>query len=45
MLPAQTAWLERYLEHLAIERRLAVLTVVNYRRDLEVCQAFFASQE
>ncbi len=37
-------WLERYLQHLALEKRLATLTVASYRRDLEVCQTFFASQ-
>ena len=45
MSPDQAAWPKRYLDHLALERRLATLTVANYRRDLEVCQAFFISQE
>ena len=45
MSPDQAAWPKRYLDHLSLERRLATLTVVNYRRDLEVCQAFFISQE
>ena len=39
MSPDQAAWPKRYLEHLSLERRLATLTVANYRRDLEVCQS------
>jgi integrase/recombinase XerC len=35
-----TDWIERYLGHLAVERRLSPLTVSHYRRDLTAFSAF-----
>lgn len=37
-------WPERYIAHLAQERRLAVLTVDNYRRDLKAFAEFCIAQ-
>jgi len=33
-------WIDRFIDHLAIERRLSPLTCKNYRRDLELLLAF-----
>jgi integrase/recombinase XerC len=44
MNSAQLAWLERYLSHLAQERRVSGLTVRHYRRDLIAFRDFCVTQ-
>ena len=39
------AWLERWLDHLRFERRLAALTVKNYHRDIEALYTFLCNAE
>ena len=38
-------WLEKYLHHLATERRVSPHTTSNYRRDLDTLQAFCEQQD
>ena len=41
----QFEWIERYLTHLARERRLSELTIEHYRRDLELLREFCDEQQ
>lgn len=45
MNEAARLWLEKYLRHLAMERRVSPHTTSNYRRDLESLQAFCVKQD
>lgn len=45
MTPAADSWLERYLDHLGMERRLSPHTKSNYRRDLVALQSFCDEQD
>jgi integrase/recombinase XerC len=42
---AARQWLEKYLHHLATERRVSPHTTSNYRRDLDTLQAFCEQQD
>ena len=40
VLDAETAWIEKFVRHLALERRLSDLTCKHYRRDLNALHAY-----
>ncbi len=45
MDPGQAEWIERYLDHLRLERRLSRHTASNYARDLRAVLAFCEQQQ